>query len=135
MALYLDLEPHERIIIDKAWIRNGDKKSSIYLESQVKVLREKDIITESNADTICKKLYVLVQLWYLAGYSSDIESNFMIIANEIMAAAPSTKPFVFGIYEKLASGSWHLAIEAGQELIDYEKNLMNIHDKTRKKEI
>ncbi len=58
MPLRLELKPLERLIINGALIRNGDRRSTFLIETQCKFLRESEIITESEADTACKQIHL-----------------------------------------------------------------------------
>ena len=58
------------------------------MESQSRILRESDIITQSEADTPCKRLYVALEHMYLADDPQAGETAFIEIANQIMQAAP-----------------------------------------------
>ena len=52
MPLKLTLKPNEKVLIGNAVIVNGDSKSEIILLNQVPLLRERDIISEEQADSI-----------------------------------------------------------------------------------
>ena len=47
MPLRLELKPYERLIINGALLRNGDRRSTFLIETQCKFLRESEIITFS----------------------------------------------------------------------------------------
>ena len=51
MPLRIELKPNERLIINGALIRNGDRRSVFMIENQCKFLRESEIIFEAEADT------------------------------------------------------------------------------------
>ena len=65
MALKVELKPNERIIIGNAVIRNGEQRTRFFIEGEAPILREKDILTPTTADTPAKKIYLAVQLMYL----------------------------------------------------------------------
>ena len=44
MALKLSLKPGEKMIIGGAVVKNGDAKAELFIENQVPLLREKDIM-------------------------------------------------------------------------------------------
>jgi flagellar protein FlbT len=46
MALKLSLKPGEKMIIGGAVVKNGDAKAELFIENQVPLLREKDIMGE-----------------------------------------------------------------------------------------
>ena len=64
MPLKVTLKPNEKVLIGNAVIVNGDSKSEIILLNQVPLLRERDIITEEEADSISKKIYLTILNMY-----------------------------------------------------------------------
>jgi flagellar biosynthesis repressor protein FlbT len=64
MPLKLTLKPNEKVLIGNAVIVNGDSKSEIILLNQVPLLRERDIISEEQADSISKKIYLTILNMY-----------------------------------------------------------------------
>ena len=65
MPLKIILKPGERMMIDGAVICNGESKSEFTVENRVPLLRQKDILNEENADTVCRKIYFTIQLMYI----------------------------------------------------------------------
>lgn len=126
MPLRIELAPNERLIIGDASIRNGSRRAEFIIETKSKVLRERDIITESEADTPCKRLYVTLEAAYLAANPTEAETHFMAQANEIMAAAPSTKPLVAEIFECMLNGDYYKALKRARKLLAHEERLLAI---------
>ncbi|TNC11297.1 flagellar protein FlbT [Methylobacterium terricola] len=126
MALRIDLKPHERLIVGDVSIRNGDRRATLTFETKAKFLREKDILTESQARTACERLYVLLQAIYLTDNDQSVENVFMAQANDIMSAVPTMTPYISEIYAKISSRDYYPALKAGQELIRYERSLSEI---------
>ncbi|HEX8416054.1 MAG TPA: flagellar biosynthesis repressor FlbT [Methylobacterium sp.] len=123
MPLRLVLKPRERLIINGASLRNGDRPTELLIENHCKFLRETEIIYESDADTACKKLGFTLQAIYLADDVSEFESLFVAQAGEIIAGVPSMAPYVAVIYEEINRKQYHRAIKAGKKLIAYEQAL------------
>ena len=65
MPLKLILKPGEKIVINQAVIENGGEKAQLVLQNKARVMRERDIMTEENADSPAKRIYFLVQMLYL----------------------------------------------------------------------
>lgn len=125
MALRIELKPQERLIINGALIRNGDRRSTFVIENQCKFLRESEILTESEADTAAKRLCVTLQFIYLADNPPEAEDLFVRQATEIMKASPSMGPFSLAIQDELSARQYHRAIKRGRELIAYERQLLD----------
>ncbi|CAO4173536.1 flagellar biosynthesis repressor FlbT [Methylorubrum populi] len=126
MALRIELKPQERLIINGALIRNGDRRSVFVIENQCKFLRESEIISETEADTAAKRLCVTLQFIYLADNPAEAEDLFVRQASEILEAVPSTAPYILAIQDELSARQYHRAIKRGRELIAYERQL---HDR------
>ncbi len=131
MALRIELKPQERLIINGALIRNGDRRSTFVIENQCKFLRESEIITESEADTAAKRLCVTLQFIYLADNPPEAEDLFVRQATEIMKALPSMGPYILAIQDELLEQQYHRAIKRGRELIAYERHLLDHLDRNR----
>ena len=125
MALRVDLKPNERIIVGGVSIRNGDRRAALTFETQAKFLREKDILTESEAKTSCERLYVLLEAIYLTDNPFELENEFVVQANVLMAAAPSMTPYLADIFDKFSRGEYYASLKSGQELIKYERQLLD----------
>lgn len=123
MPLKITLKPFERLIINGAAIRNGERSASFLIETQAKFLRESEIILEADADTAAKRLCVTLQLMYLADNPIEAEDLFVRQATELMRAVPSTGPYILAIQEELAAGQYHRAIKRGRDLVAYERSL------------
>ena len=124
MPLKIELKPNERLIIGNAAIRNGERRASFVLETNTKFLRESEIITESEADTPCKKLYVLLQVIYLVDEPFEAENGFAALATQIMEAAPSMGPRIAAIHDCMTSGEHYRALKLGRDLVAYERALL-----------
>lgn len=62
MTLRLTLKPGERVAINGAVIVNGDRRTSLAIENQAQILREKDIMTLAEADSPAKRIYLAILL-------------------------------------------------------------------------
>ncbi|GJD39481.1 MULTISPECIES: flagellar biosynthesis repressor FlbT [Methylobacterium] len=123
MPLKIELKPFERLLIGGAAIRNGSRRSSFVIETMTKFLRESDIITESEADTACKRLYLTLTVLYLSDDVSEIENLFVAQASELLEAVPSTAPYVRDINAHVAARDFYRAMKRGKDLIQYEASL------------
>lgn len=69
MPLKLSLKPNESFVVNGAVVRNGDRRGVLLLETQARVLREKDILQPEEVDTPAKATYFAVMQMYLLGES------------------------------------------------------------------
>lgn len=126
MALRLSLKPSEKVIISRAVITNGPTASTIMVENNVPILREKDILTETEATTFCKKIYLVVQLMYLGEVPNvELASLYGQLTIELLAAVPSMKDLISNITGYILDGKYYQALKQAQQLIQYEEELLN----------
>lgn len=125
MSLKLRLKPEEKIIIGRAVIQNGPKATEFIVENSVPILRHKDIMTEREAMSPARRVYFAVQLMYidpenLVGH----HGTFWELSKDILAAAPSTGPYLSKIGELVLAGDYYQALKSARKLIDYEEELL-----------
>ena len=121
----LTLKPGERIILAGAVIKNGPTVSHLQIENQVTLLRQKDILTEIEATTPCKKIYLVVQLMYIGdGLNSELAQVYWDLVRDVLAAAPSTNDLISQISAYILNSSFYPALKVAKKLILYEEELI-----------
>ena len=126
MALKLSLKPGEKMIIGGAVVKNGDTKAELFIENQVPLLREKDIMGEKDANSAAQKIYFTIQLMYIDQENLINHHNtYWNYVKEIIQAAPSTIPLVDQISENIVGGKYYQALKLARKLMDYEKEIMS----------
>lgn len=125
MPLMLTLKPGERVILAGAVIKNGPTVSHLQIENQVTLLRQKDILTEAEATTPCKKIYLVVQLMYIGdGLTSELAQVYWDLVRDVLAAAPSTNDLISQISAYILESSFYPALKVAKKLISYEEELI-----------
>lgn len=126
MPLKLTLKPGERVILAGAVIKNGATVAHLQIENQVTLLREKDILTENEAATPCKKIYLVVQLMYIGdGLTPELNQVYGDLVRDVLEAAPSTNDLISQLSAYILSSSFYSALKVAKKLISYEEELMN----------
>jgi flagellar protein FlbT len=124
MALVIDLKPSERIIIGGALITNDEHRARLHIEGSAPILREKDIMRESEANTPCKKIYLTLQLMYLAADPAQMHDLYFQLIGDVQKAAPSTATFFLKINDFLLNGHLYKALKESRNLIEHERELL-----------
>jgi flagellar protein FlbT len=125
MPLHLELKPNEKLFIGGAVVVNHEDRCRITVLNDVPVLREKDIMTEAEADTPCKRIYFLIQSMYMDEPNlGRYQQIYWDMVRNVVNAAPSTAPLLIEASEQIAQRRYYQAIKAAQRLIDYEKELI-----------
>jgi len=126
MGLKIILKPNERMIIGGAVVTNGSGKSEFLIENTVPVLREKDILSERDADTPCKRIYLVIQLMYIEENKLvEHHNTYWNLVRDVAAAAPSTLPLIDQISEEILGGKYYQALKLAKHLIEYEQEVVN----------
>lgn len=125
MPLKLTLKPGEHLILAGTVLKNGPTVAHLQIENQVSILREKDILTEVEATTPCKKIYLVVQLMYIGGgLTSELAPLYWNLVRDVLAAAPSTNALISQISTYIVGSDFYTALKIAKKLISYEEELM-----------
>lgn len=126
MALKITLKPRERMIIGGAVVQNGDSKTEFFVENEVPLLREKDILGDQDADTPAKKIYFTIQLMYIDPENLVNHHNtYWQQVQELVKAAPSTLGIIDQISEQLLASRYYRALKLTQKLIECEQEIIS----------
>lgn len=125
VPLKITLKPRERILLGGALLKNGDHLSQLTVENEVPILREKDILSERDTDTVAKRIYYVIQLMYFEGaHLSAHHKTFWELVRQLSTAAPSVLPLIDEIGELILDERYYQALKATRKLIAYEEELM-----------
>ncbi|MDK9719365.1 MAG: flagellar biosynthesis repressor FlbT, partial [Trichlorobacter sp.] len=98
----------------------------LFVENNVPILREKDILTEEQADSFCKKIYLVIQLMYLGEVPNvELAQIYGQLVTDLLVAVPSMKDLISGITAYILEGKFYQALKQAQQLIQYEEELLN----------
>ena len=125
MALKVELKPNERILIGESVITNCNQRSWLVIEGASPILREKDIVTASRANTPAKRIYLAVQLMYPSRDPRAHHEVYFALVRQIVQAAPSTWSYIENINNHILTGELYKALKSAKKLIAYEEELLN----------
>ena len=125
MGLKIELKPGERVMLGDCVITNHDQRTRLLVEGSAPILREKDIMTESRADTPAKRIYLAVQLMYTTRDPTAHHQIYFQLVRDVLHAAPSTWPFIETINNHILTGETYKALKEAKKLIAYEAELVN----------
>jgi flagellar biosynthesis repressor protein FlbT len=122
MALKIVLKPGERIIIGGAVITNGKTTAQLLIENNVPILRQKQIMSENEASTPCRRIYLVIQLMYIdAGNLAAHHHTYWNLVRDVLTAAPSTLPIIDRISDHILNNRYYQALKLTKKLIEYEE--------------
>jgi flagellar protein FlbT len=126
VALKIELKPNERILLGDCVVTNTGPRTRLRIEGQVRILREKDIMTLSRADSLAKLIYLAVQFIYTSKNPKEHHDLYFRLAAQFLKAAPSAKSIVDGINNLILTGDPYKALKEARRLIAYEKEHLNM---------
>jgi flagellar protein FlbT len=121
LALKIELKPNERILLGGCVVTNADQRTRLSIEGAVPILREKDIMSLSRADSLAKLIYLAVQFIYTAKRPRDHHAHYLRLAAEFLKLAPGAKPFIESINNRILTGETYKALKEARKLVAYEK--------------
>ena len=124
MALKVELKPGEKLLVGNCIITNSDQRTRLFIEGQAPILREKDILTSTTADTPAKRVYLAVQIMYIENNTDVLRREYFSLINDIVAAAPSSMAIVDRINNDILTGALYKALKSAKQLIQFEQDLI-----------
>jgi len=126
MPLTINLKPRERLIVNGVVIENSGPAAKLLIHNNAALLREKDIVTEEQANTPARRIYFSIQCQYLFPTKGEV---FLPIIEKFLAefeeAAPSTAALIAEIRSQVAEGQFYRALKSAKQLIVREQEIMN----------
>lgn len=125
MALTITIKPHEKLIIGGAVITNGSAKSELLIENNVPILRGKDIMSLTEADSPCKRIYFAIQLMYVDQENlAEHHKTYWELVKDVSEAAPSRKSVLQEISDNILNKRYYQALKLTRKLIAYEQEVI-----------
>ena len=127
MPLKLTLKPDEKVLIGTAVLTNAGQKCEIIIQNTVPVLREKDIISAENADTIVKQIYHVILNMYVEPKSEPkyhevyfklVKELFNVIPDQVVIA------MIMEVSQKILEGNHYQALKKCKKLLNFEAELL-----------
>jgi flagellar protein FlbT len=126
MGLKISLKPDERIIISGAVLKNGSVRSDFVIENNVPILREKNIMSLTEANSPCKRIYFAIQLMYVdEKYIEEHKMAYWELVHDVANAAPSTTFLIDQISEHILQNRHYQALKLTKKLIEYEQGVIS----------
>ncbi len=125
MSLKVELKPGEKIIIGESLITNDHQRTRLFIEGSAPILREKDILTPNTANTPARRIYLIVQLMYLARDVNKLKDEYFSAINEFILASPSSIGYITDISKNILSGNLYRALKDARLLIEHERRLID----------
>lgn len=118
MPLKLSLKPGETFVVNGAVVRNGDRRGVLLLETQARVLREKDILKPAEASTPAGRAYFAVMQMYLLGeVDGPLYTQTADALAGLLAELPDAHDDVLQISADVVAGDLYRALSRCRKLM------------------
>jgi flagellar protein FlbT len=126
MALKITLKPNEKMIVGGAVVTNGNSKNTdLIIENNVPVLRQKDILSEQDATSPCRRIYFIIQLMYIDEENLiEHQSIYWKLIRELLDTVPRLTKHIDQINENILGANFYRALKLAGKLIDYEQEVL-----------
>lgn len=127
MALKLSLKPGEKFVVNGAVIANGDRRSALVVQNKVSILRERDILSESDVNTPAKRIYFPIMLSYLdAEHADKYYEEFIQRMMEFMNSMsdPGALSLCVEISALVMNRNYYRALTQCRKLFQFEEELL-----------
>lgn len=128
MPLKLTLRRHEKILIGNAVLQNGEAKSEFVVLNHVPVLREKDMMSETEADTVAKKIYFTILNMYVSPEQERSFHKFYFLLLKqlmVMPLGDEGLDLMMETSEHIIAGDHYKALKSCRKLIEFEAEVLS----------
>lgn len=128
MGLKLSLKPGERLAINGAVLKNGERRSSFMVENKARILREADILQAEDANTPASRIYLPVMMMYLdPSCRKECHTEFAHRLKDFLGAIEdrTCQQKCLTIAAHVANEDYYKALCECRYLINYEKERLS----------
>ena len=128
MPLKLSLKPGEKFVINGAVVANGDKRSTLVVQNQAAILREKEILQAEEVTTPTRRIYFPIMMMYLDAENHETYyDEFALRMTEFMQviANPEVLATCVMISKEVMRGEYYRALIHAKKLFAYEDERLN----------
>ena len=125
MPLKLSLTKGERLVVNGAVIKNDGPDTSLVFENRAHILRQKDIMTNEDASTPARRVYLAVQCAYMfPERQSEHLQTFRTMLDDFLEAAPSSAELARTLGTFADRGDLYGALKECRKLIEHETEIL-----------
>lgn len=128
MALKLSLKPGERLALNGAVLTNGNRRTTLTVETKARVLRERDILQPEEVTTPATRIYFPVMMMYLDPASrAEHHKGFARFLTDFMSVVENheCQKKCLSIAASVANEDYYRALTDCRFLMDYEKERLS----------
>lgn len=125
MPLLIDLKPGEKVIINGAVIENAGANTKIRICNDSTLLRQKEIMTEAEANSPAARVYFCLQNAYI--FPEKREHYLSFYQNylaDFLEASPSAGEIGAQIHAEVLEHHYYKALKGARKLMKHEAAIM-----------
>ena len=123
MGLKINLKRGEKLFIPGGSLQCGDEKVVIFLEGDIPLLRERDVLTAETADTPAKRLVLALQKIYLSKQADELHELYRLFMRDVLRDLPDCATYVADIDSFVSEGDHFKALREARALVEFEASL------------
>ena len=130
MPLKVRLKPSEKVVINGAVITTGENGATLVLHNKAALLRAKDIMQESDANTPAKRVYFMIMLMYLDPQNkADYMDRYMGFMMDLMTTTslPELKKSLALIHVDVGENEFYRALKTCRAVMKLESELLSLN--------
>lgn len=120
--LKLNLRAGEKVIVNGA-VLEAENRSTLLVHNRAAILRGRDVMTESQADTPARRLYYAAMLAYIEpDQRSRHQDSILTLLSQLMEAleAPQAHAMCVTFARQIATEAYYPALMTCRDIIEYE---------------
>lgn len=86
----------------------------------------RSLVDETEADTCCKRICVMIRRMQDDSHCSSHELHFMVLANQLMSETKTFGVYILELYARILEGNYAAALLIGKAMVQYEAMLHEI---------
>lgn len=125
MPLLIDLKPGEKVIINGAVIENAGANTKIRICNDTTLLRQKEILTEDQANSPAARVYFCLQNAYIF---PERRTHYLALfdhyLSEYLEACPSAELIGQEICDEIRAAHYYRALKCSRKLLAHEVTVL-----------
>jgi flagellar protein FlbT len=123
MGLRITLKRGEKLFVAGGSIQNEHQNIVLFIEGDLPVLRESEIVSAETADTPAKRLVLALQQIYLTKRGDELHEIYIVFARDVLRAFPEGSNYIARIDDLVSAEDYFKALKEARALVEFEASL------------
>lgn len=127
LPLIIDLKSGEKVIVNGAVLENAGPSAKIRVLNKSNILKQKEIMTEQDANTPASRVYFFIQCAYIFPTERDKYVDlFTDYLRQYVEACPSAASIAQELTDHVLSEQYYKALRSARDLLKHEEPLLKM---------